>query len=217
MKIALIGGTGFVGTALLKEALERGHQVTVISRNPEKLSVKNKNLSVVKGDVFDENKVAELLKGHDAVISAYNPGWTNPDIYNEYLKGSEAIQRAVKKAGIKRFIVIGGAGSLYVAPGVQLIDTPQFPGEWKPGALAAREYLDIIKNEKDLEWTFLSPAIEMHQGTSGERKGHHRSGTDNPVVDEKGRSVISVEDVAVAIFDELENPQHINQRFTVAY
>jgi putative NADH-flavin reductase len=98
------------------------------------------------------------------VISTYNPGWTNPNIYADYLKGSRAVQEAVKKSGVQRFLVVGGAGSLYVAPGVQLIDTPQFPAEYKPGALAAREYLEVIRQEDRLDWTFVSPAIEMHQG-----------------------------------------------------
>jgi putative NADH-flavin reductase len=217
MKVALIGASGFVGSAILKEALDRGHQVTAIVRNPEKISIKNPNLKAVKGNAFDADELAALVKGHEAVISAYNPGWTNPAIYEDFLKGSEAIQAAVKKAGVERYITVGGAGSLYVAPDIQLIDTPQFPAEWKAGALAAREYLNILKKEKELEWTFLSPAIEMHHGTSGERKGTYRTGLENPVFDANGRSVASVEDVAVAIVDELEKPKHIRKRFTIAY
>jgi putative NADH-flavin reductase len=113
--------------------------------------------------------------------------------------------------------VIGGAGSLEIAPGVQVIDTPEFPANIRPGASAARDYLNILKKEKDLEWTFFSPALEMHQGTSGVRKGSYRKGLDNPVYDDKGRSVLSVEDLAVAIVDELEHPKHIRERFTAAY
>jgi len=216
MKVALIGASGFVGTAVLNELLERGHQVTAIVRHPEKVKQGDK-VTLVKANALEENEVANAVKGHDAVVSTYNPGWTNPNIYEEFLQGAQAIQKGVKTAGVKRFLVVGGAGSLYVAPGTQLIDTPQFPAEWKPGALAAREYLNIIKEEQDLDWTFLSPAIEMHQGTSGERKGTYRKGLDNPVFDENGRSIISVEDMAIAIVDELENPQYIRQRFTVAY
>ena len=216
MKVALIGASGFVGTAVLNELLERGHQVTAIVRHPEKVKQGDK-VTLVKANALEENEVANAVKGHDAVVSTYNPGWTNPNIYEEFLQGAQAIQKGVKTAGVKRFLVVGGAGSLYVAPGTQLIDTPQFPAEWKPGALAAREYLNIIKEEQDLDWTFLSPAIEMHQGTSGERKGTYRKGLDNPVFDENGRSIISVEDMAIAIVDQLENPQYIRQRFTVAY
>lgn len=217
MKIALIGASGFVGSAVLTEALDRGHEVTAIVRHPEKIAVQSDLLTMVKADVRQEEAVAGAVRGHDVVISAYNPGWSNPDIYNEFLQGARAIQAGVKKGGVKRLITIGGAGSLFVAPDVQLIDTPQFPGEWKPGALAAREYLDVIRKEEDLDWTFLSPAIEMHQGTSGERRGTYRTGGENPVFDAGGRSVISVEDMAIAIVDEAEQGKHIRKRFTVAY
>jgi putative NADH-flavin reductase len=217
MKIALIGASGFVGSAVLKEAFGRGHSVTAIVRNPEKIKTTNRNLTTRKANALNSNEVAEAVKGHDVVINAFNPGWTNPNIYTEFLQGAQAIQEGVKKSGVKRYFTIGGAGSLFVAPGVQLIDTPQFPDEYKAGANAAREYLDIIKKENELEWTFLSPAIEMHPGTSGIRKAQYRKALDNPVVDEKGRSVISVEDVAVAILDEVEQAAHIRQRFTVAY
>jgi putative NADH-flavin reductase len=216
MKIALIGATGFVGSAVLKEALDRGIQTTAIVRQPEKLQAQ-KNLAIIKGDVMDGDKLSESLKGNNVVISAYNAGWTNPDLYNEFLKGSQSIQEAVKKSGVKRYIVIGGAGSLFVAPDVQLIDTPQFPAEWKPGALAARDYLNILKKENELDWTFVSPAIEMNQGTPHERKGTYRTGLDNPVFDANKKSTISVEDLAVAILDEVENPKHIRVRFTVGY
>ena len=216
MKVALIGASGFVGSAILKELLEKGHQVTAIVRNPEKVKTAE-NVTVVSANVLKETEVLNAVAGHNAVISAYNAGWTNPDLYNEFLKGSETIQEAVKKSGVKRLIVVGGAGSLFITPQLQIVDTEGFPMEWKPGALAARDYLNILKKEKELDWTFLSPAVEMHQGTSGIRKGRYRTGLENPVFDDKKRSVISVEDVAVAIADELEMPKHVQQRFTVAY
>jgi uncharacterized protein len=216
MKVALIGASGFVGTAVLNELIKKGHTVTAIVRNPENVK-RGKNITAVKANVLDAGEVAEAVKGHDAVISTYNAGWANPDLYNEFLKGAKAIQDGVKKAGVKRLIVVGGAGSLYIAEGKQLVDTPAFPAEWKPGALAARDYLNIIKTEQDLDWTFLSPAMQMHQGTSGERKGHYRTGLETPVFDENGKSIISVEDTALAIVDELEISKHIRKRFTVAY
>ncbi|WP_298732994.1 NAD(P)-dependent oxidoreductase [uncultured Chitinophaga sp.] len=217
MKVALIGASGFVGSHILHELLERGHQVTAIVRHPEKISARHPNLVVKKGDVYLEGEVTELVKGQDAVISAFNPGWTNPNIYEDFLAGSQAIQQGVKAAGVRRLIIIGGAGSLEVAPGVQLIDTPQFPAEYKAGASGARDYLNIIKQEKELDWTFISPAIEMHPGTSGVRKGAYRTALDNPVFDENGRSILSVEDLALVTVDELEHAQHIRQRFTAAY
>src|SRR5664279_1380374 len=121
MKIALVGATGFVGSAILKEALDRGHIVSAIVRDTSKISIDSPNLIPLKADVLNEEEVAESVKGHDAVISAYNPGWANPDIYNEFLRGAQSIQAGIKKAGIKRLIVVGGAGSLFVAPDIQLI------------------------------------------------------------------------------------------------
>ena len=190
MKVALIGATGFVGSHLLTELVNRGHEVTAIVREPAKINNTNPLVSVIQGDVFDTEKLTGLVKGHEVVISAYNPGWTNPEIYAQFLEGSQSIQAASKAAGVKRYITIGGAGSLEVAPGVQLIDTPEFPQEYKPGASAAREYLNILKSEKELDWTFVSPAIEMHQGTAGIRRGTYRTALDNPVFDENHRSII---------------------------
>lgn len=216
MKVALIGA-GFVGSAVLKELTNRGHEVKVLVRHPERVTAPNGNVTVVAVDATQPDQVAEQVKGADAVINTFNAGWTNPNLYNDFLAGSKAIQEGVKKSGVKRFITVGGAGSLFVGPDTQLVDTPQFPDDYKTGALAARDYLNILKEEQDLDWTFLSPAIEMHQGTSGERKGTYRKGLENPVFDENGRSIASVEDTAVAIVDELENPKHIRQRFTAAY
>ena len=217
MKVALIGATGFVGSHLLKELLDRKHHVTALVRNPEKLTVKDPLLTIVKADVLKEDEVAAAVKDHDAVISAYNPGWANPNIYKEFLEGAKAIQAGVKKSGVKRLITIGGAGSLYIAPGVQLIDTPQFPAAFKPGASAAVEYLKIIQQEKELDWTFFSPAIEMSPAHPGKRTATYRTGTDRPVFDANGRSFLSVEDVAVVLTDELEHPKFSRKRFTAAY
>ena len=138
-------------------------------------------------------------------------------MYDEFIEGSQSIQQAVKSAGIKRFIVIGGAGSLYNAEGVQLVDTDKFPPEIKPGAAAARDYLNIIKNETELDWAFFSPPKEMHQGITIGRTGKYRLGTDSLVVNEEGQSILSVEDLAVAIADEIETPKHHRTRFTAAY
>lgn len=214
MKIAIIGATGFVGSNLVKEFTSRNHEVTAIVRNP-----KEEINAVIwkKTDIFDTEALAEALKGNDAVVNAYNPGWTNPNIYDDFIKGSQSIQEAVKKSGVKRFITIGGAGSLYIAPNLQLIDTPEFPEEYKAGATAARDYLNILKDEKELDWAFFSPAIEMHQGIDTGRTGNYRLGLENPVFNDDKRSILSGEDVAVVIADEAENPKHHQQRFTAAY
>jgi putative NADH-flavin reductase len=213
MKIALIGASGFVGTNVLTEALQRGHAVTAIARDTEKITTENENLTKVAVDVLDTDKLAEVLAGSDIVISAYNAGWTNPDLYNAFIKGSQAVQTATKKAGVQRLLVVGGAGSLFI-DGQQLVDSPQFPAEWKTGATAARDYLTDLRKEDQLDWTFLSPAIELHPG---ERTGKYCIGTESPVFDENGKCSITAEDMAIAIVDEAENKQFAKQRFTVGY
>jgi uncharacterized protein len=209
----LIGATGFVGAAVLNEALKRGHPITAIARHTNKISANNAyTLKAV--DAYNSVELAAAIAGNDAVVSAFNSGWENPNIYDDYLRGSKSIQEAVKIAGIRRLLVVGGAGSLEIKPGLQLVDTPEFPAEWKNGALAARDYLNILRQVTDLDWTFLSPAIMLHPG---ERTAKFRLGTDEPVFDENGKCEISVEDLAVAIIDELENNQFIKKRFTVGY
>lgn len=215
-KVAVIGATGFVGTQVVKELANRGYFVNALARNTSKIE-ESENVKAIAVDVYNTSELSEILKGNDAVISAFNPGWTNPNIFEDFLKGAESIEKAVEESGVKRFITVGGAGSLYIAEGLQLIDTPEFPAEIKPGAEAARQYLEMIKKNENLDWTFFSPAIEMHQGTAGVRKGTYRTALENPVFDENGRSVLSVEDVAVALVDELENNQFVKQRFTAAY
>lgn len=215
MKIAIIGATGFVGSTILNELASRNHEITAIARNP-----KNDGNASIKWEKADINNVEELSKiiaGNDVVLSAYNAGWANPNLYTDFIEGSKAIQEAVKKSGVKRLIVIGGAGSLFLAPNLQAVDTPDFPKEYYAGASAARDYLNIIKEEKDLDWAFFSPAFEMHQGITTGRTGKYRLGLENPVFDENQRSILSVEDLAVVIADEVENPKHHQVRFTAAY
>ena len=213
MKIALIGATGFVGSAILKEALDRGHEVTAIVRNPDTLTPHEK-LCPKKGDVYNQDEVARLVAGSDAVISAFNPGWTNPDIYSQQVKGTHSIINGVKQAGVNRLLVVGGAGSLEVTPGVQSVDLPGFPAEYKQGALATREALNMLRKETGLEWSFLSPSADLFPD---QRTGRFRLGTDQLLKNAQGESRISVEDYAMAMIDEVEKPQHIRRRFTVGY
>lgn len=207
MNVALIGASGFIGTDILEELLNRGHKVTAIVRNPEKIKSRE-NLLVKKADVTDTEKLAEILKGQDAVVSAYNPG-TDMSV-----TGAKSYAAAAKKAGVKRLLIVGGAGSLEISPGVQLVDTPQFPAEWKDGARATREVLNFIRTQNDLDWTFFSPAMMIEPGP---RTGKFRLGKDNPVFDAKNESRISTADYAVAMVDELEKSQHLKQRFTIGY
>ncbi|HEX6591664.1 MAG TPA: NAD(P)-dependent oxidoreductase [Moraxellaceae bacterium] len=214
MRIALIGATGQIGQHLLSEALSRGHHVTAIVRHPEKLSPHPK-LSAVAGSVYDTDALASLLKGSDAVISAFNPGWTDSNLPANQVRGTDSVIAATKQAGVPRLLVVGGAGSLQVpGGGIDVVDTPDFPAEWKEAAKAVRETLKHLRTEKELDWTFLSPAALIEPG---ERTGRFRLGKDELLVDAKGESRISLPDYAVAMIDELESPQHSRQRFTLAY
>lgn len=214
-KILLIGASGFVGSAILKEALDRGHQVTAVVRHPDKITTVNKNLTVKKGDVSLSDTVANLGKSADAVISAYNPGWKNPDIAEETTRGYTAILQGVRKSGVKRFLVVGGAGSLFISPGKRLMDAGVMPESFLPAVRAlANVYLIDLTAEKNIDWAFFSPAGDIHQG---DRSGKFRLGKDDLIVNEKGESKISVQDYAVAMIDELEKPAHHRERFTIGY
>jgi len=212
MNIAIIGATGFIGSALLKEALARGHQVSALVAHPEKLSAAA-NLKPVGTDVLNGDRLVAQLKGHDAVISAFS-GHAQGDVYDYYLRGIRSIIAAVKQADIPRLLVVGGAGSLEVAPGLQVVDTPDFPAMWKASAEGARDALTLLRAETHLNWTMLSPSAMI---APGERTGTFRLGTDQLLVDAEGQSKISVEDYALAMINELEKPAHARQRFTVGY
>lgn len=214
-KVALIGASGFVGTAILNELLNRGNVVTAIVRNPEKITSCNANLKVVKADVSDVNAVAAAYKGNDVVISAYNPGWNNPNIYEETLKNYPLILKAVKQAGIKRLLCVGGAGTLFCAPGLRVVDSGTIPAEIMGGVKSLGEfYLNTLCNEKETDWVFFSPAGTLEPG---QRTGKFRLGKDDLIVDENGKSHISVEDYAVAMVDEMEQEKHHRERFTIGY
>lgn len=213
--VVLIGASGFVGTAILEELLNRGYCVTAVVRNPEKVTIYNANLSVVKADVSDVNTLAAVCKGKDAVISAYNPGWANPDIYEETLKNYPLILEAVRKSGVKRLLCVGGAGTLFCAPGIRVVDSGAIPAEIMGGAKSLGEfYLNTLCNEKEIDWVFFSPAGSLEPG---KRTGKFRLGKDDLIVDETGKSHISVGDYALAMVDELEQANHHRERFTIGY
>ena len=214
-KIVIIGATGYVGSAILKEALGRGHQVKAIVRDPSKLTLIHPHLKVVGGSVTDTDFLSRELAKSDAVISAFNPGWSNPNIYEETLEGYGSILCAVRNSGVHRFLMVGGAGSLLVAPGRQLMDEPDVPKKLLPGIRGmAKVYTDLLLPEKSVDWVFLSPAANM---APGERTGKFRLGKDELIVDESGDSNISVEDFAVAMIDELEQEKHHQERFKLGY
>ena len=212
MNIALIGASGFIGSALLAEALARGHRVTGLVGRPERLAV-HPQLTVVKTDVLDQAALARQLHGHEAVLSAFS-GHAQADVLGYYLQGFRSILEATREAGVPRLLVVGGAGSLEVAPGVQLLDTADFPAAYKGTAEGARQALGLLRAESALDWTLLSPSALIEPG---ERTGRFRLGTDQLLADAAGASRISVQDYAVAMLDELERPAHGRRRFTVGY
>ncbi len=202
MKVALIGASGQAGSRILKELSDRGHTVTAIARNPEKIAALH-GVTATKGDVFDTDGLAALIKGHDAVISSVH----------FLASDADKLIAAVRAAGVKRYLVVGGAGSLEVAPGKRLVDTPEFPAIYKAEAQKGADFLDTLKAIDDLDWTFLSPSALF---VAGERTGQFRLGKDSLLASEKGSS-ISFEDYAIVMTNEIEAPKHIRQRFTVGY
>ena len=202
MSVVLVGASGNAGSRILKELSDRGHQFTAIARHPEKIA-KLPNVSAKKGDVFNKDELVSLLSGHYIVVSSVHFTASDPQILID----------AVKAAGAKRYLVVGGAGSLEVAPGVKLIDTPEFPDAYKPEAAKGGKFLELLRQEKELDWTFLSPSALF---TAGARTGKFRLGKDQLLTTDGG-SGISFEDYAIALVDEIEKPAHSRQRFTVGY
>lgn len=215
--VLLIGASGFVGSAILNELLNRGHQVTAVVRNPEKITLSNPLLTVVKADATDPDTLASLAHGKDAIISAYNPGWGNPRQYEENVENYPKIVEGAKRAGVERLLIVGGAGTLRVN-GVRLVDTGTLPEAWMPAAKSLGEiYEHTLLPEKQLDWVFFAPAGNLGNMGPGVRTGHYRLGGEDMIFDEKGENFISVEDYAVAMVDELEQANHHRQLFTAAY
>lgn len=216
MKFAVIGATGYVGNAVVQELAARGHDVTAFARNTGKVFAAP-NVRAVAADVTAAG-FAEQLAGFDAVVSAFNPGWTNPNIGRDFRDGYAAILAAAKSAGVPYLLIVGGAGSLYIAPGVQVIDTPDFPKEIYDGANAARELLTELRGRNDLNWAFISPPICLGAdgGHSEDRTGKYRLGQDDALMDGDAPAGISVADLAIVIADDVAQKAHLHQRFTVA-
>lgn len=200
--IAVIGASGEVGSRIVKELSDRHHQITAISRHPENIP-SLPGVTPLKANLYNTDEIVQLLKGHDAVVSAVK--FVDAD--------AQQIIGVVKQSGVQRYLVVGGAGSLEVQPGLLLIDTPEFPEVFKTEATKGAEFLDEIQKETNLNWSFLSPSALFGPG---ERTGKFRLGKDTLLTSENG-SHISYEDYAVALVDEIENPQHSRQRFTVGY
>ena len=213
--VLLIGATGFVGSAVLNELVERGHNVTAVVRNVEKIA-KNDLVTAVKEDVANVEAIAKLAEGKDAIISAYNPGWMNPEIATLIIENYPKILEAAKKSGVERLLIVGGAGTLFCAPGLRVVDSGAIPEEIMGGVRPLGDfYLNTLMNENDIDWIFFSPAGVFDQ--EGKKTGNYRLGKDDLIVDAEGNSHISVQDYADAMVNELENPAHPKERFTIGY
>lgn len=213
--VLLIGATGFVGSAVLNELVERGHKVTAVVRNVEKIA-KNDLVTAVKEDVANVEAIAKLAEGKDAIISAYNPGWTNPEIATLIKENYPKILEAAKQSGVERLLIVGGAGTLFCAPGLRVVDSGAIPAEIMGGVRPLGDfYLNTLMNENDIDWIFFSPAGVFDQ--EGKKTGNYRLGKDDLIVDAEGNSHISVQDYADAMVNELEKPAHHKERFTIGY
>jgi hypothetical protein len=211
--IVLFGSTGMIGQRILAEASSRGHKVTAVVRETSRTGEHRANLSYRTGDIFKPDQVAAAAVDHDVVVSAYGPGTGDASLI---VKAAHSLIEGLTRVEPIRLIVVSGAGSLEVKPGVQLVDTPDFPAAGKPAALAHREALDVFRKAgfAEFDWTAISPSAVIEPGT---RTGHYRTATDQLIVDAKGVSRISAEDFAVAMIDEIENPKFDGKRFTVGY
>jgi uncharacterized protein len=209
VKVVLYGATGKAGSVILKEMVDRGYTVIAAARTPEKVE-KLKNVTAVRDDLSDPAKTASIIKGADAVVSAYGPP---PDDPTQIIGATDRLIRAIRLAGGPRLIVVGGAGSLFVAPGVTVRESGRLPEEWIPIVDA---HIQVLRNLKQssIDWTYFSPAGLFEPG---ERTGKFRLGKDDLITDAQGNSRISFQDYAIALVNELENPQHRRDRFTIGY
>jgi len=203
MKIALIGASGNAGSRILTELVNRGHRVTAIARHPDKIAKLN-GVTAIEGDVYDEAQLVALIKGYDVLISSVHFSASDPDI----------LISAAHEAGVKRYLVVGGAGSLLTPDGKKLIESLHFPDMYKVEAAAGGVFLDKLRAQSSVNWTYFSPPAVFIPGT---RTGIFRLGLDNLISDASGTSTVSMEDFAIAMVDEIEKPAHLNQRFTIGY
>ncbi len=210
MKLVIFGTTGMIGSRILDEALSRAHQVTAITRDPSRFSISHQNLTIVAGNALNPASVVDVIKGHDAVLSAIGTSGSSVEVIAD---AARSLIEGLSQSGIRRLVVVGGAGVLEVEPGVQFVDSPNFFEEYRPLGLVHREAYNLYKTS-DLDWTFVCPAAEI---APGERTGKFQVGADRLLTNEKGESRISAEDFAIAFVNEVETPQYIHHRLTVAY
>jgi hypothetical protein len=220
MKIVLYGATGKAGSRLLTELLGRKHEVVAVVRgldeDPDRLAP-NDGLTVVEGDLSSVEGIAERIGGAQAVVSAYGPPPERTeeliDVTKREIAAVQQVSQQASSGHAPRLVVVGGAGSLEVAPGVTLESTKDFPAAWRPIAQAHEKALELLR-ESSIDWTYLSPSAFFEPGS---RTGKFRLGQDALLTAPDGKSSISMEDYAIALVDELEQPQRRRQRFTVGY
>lgn len=211
MKLIIFGASGALGTRLVSEALLRGHEVTGAARSLEGLRTRNRPIRTVSADATDPASVAEVAGGHDVALSAVTVH-AQPEMLVDAARG---LLDGLARAGVPRLVVAGGAGSLRVGSGQRLMDTPDFHAEWKPEAQAQADALAVYQSDEGpVEWSYVSPAALLEPGR---RTGRYRLGDDELLFDDTGRSAITMEDFAIAMLDEAENPQHMRRRFTAAH
>jgi putative NADH-flavin reductase len=216
VRIVLFGAGGQVAQRIAREALDRGHEVVGVVRSASSIRSDNEHMIIVEGDASDASSVANVSKGADVIINALSPRPSPSGRPATSLPiAARALIEGAARAGVSRLIAVGGAGSLEVAPGVRLVDTPWFPQEYKAESLNSAESLQVYRTSSgNLDWTFISPGAEFGPGT---RTGRFRTGDDTLLLDDKGKSFISFEDYAKAVIDEVEHPTHLRARMTVAY
>ena len=212
MKIALVGSTGNIGRQIARHALARGHELTVIVRSAQDLPAELAGAHPVIASLDDQDALVAAIAGHDVLASAYGP--RPGDDIGRVGEVAAQLAAAARKAGVPRLVVVGGAGSLEIAPGVQLVDTPDFPAEWKQGALAARDGLTALRREAALDWRFVSPPVFLEPG---EKRGGYRLGTDQVLFSGEQPAGITVGDLADGVLNEAQAPAHLRQRFTLGY
>ncbi len=212
MKIALFGASGMIGQCVAQEALRRGHEVTAIVRDPARIQFRHPQLTLTEGNALNPESVTQVVAGHDVVVSAIKPSENQP--WSAVAEAAQSLLEGVKRAGVKRLLVVGGAGTMNVAPGVRALDVIPIPEEWKPEVMAKIEEWEVYRKNSDLDWTYFSPPVFIEPG---ERTGTYRLGIDQLVMNAQGESRISAEDYAVALLDEIEQPRFVRQRFSAAY
>jgi putative NADH-flavin reductase len=212
MKIAVFGASGMIGQRVAQEALSRGHEVTAIVRDLTSIQLRHPQLTIIEGDALNREHVTELVAGHDVVISAIRPSESQP--WSAVAEAAQSLLEGVKRAGVKSLLVVGGAGTMEVAPGVLALDVIPIPEAWKPEVMAKLEEWEVYRKNSDVDWTYVSPAVFIEPG---ERTGIYRLGINQLVMNAQGESRISAEDYAIALLDEVEQPRFVRQRLSAAY